>query len=119
MLTWENAIAYSRVFTLSVRFSLLSGAVKQKNSGSDSSEAFQAYSSVIKIGFMRLPKHPCLSLTFLAGNMPSCVETLYEIIVGNKCSCKVLQECKNTFTERMQLNKIPGNSKFLSVENTC
>ena len=68
MLTWENASSYWRVFAVSVRFSLLSGAVKQKSSGSDSSESFQAYSSVIKIGFMRLPKHPCLSLTFLAGN---------------------------------------------------
>ena len=68
MLTWANASSYSRVLTVSVRFSLLSGAVKQKSSGSDSSESSQAYSSVIKIGFMRLPKHPCLSLTFLAGN---------------------------------------------------
>lgn len=48
-------------------FCLLSGAVKQKNGNSDNTESMQAYSSVIKIGYMRLPKHPCLSLTFLAG----------------------------------------------------
>lgn len=52
---------------LVVRFCLLSGAVKQKNSDTDGAESLQAYSSVIKIGYMRLPKHPCLSLTFLAG----------------------------------------------------
>ena len=55
------------VYDLFVRLCLLSGAVKQKNSDSSGAESLQAYSGVIKIGFMRLPKHPCLSLTFLAG----------------------------------------------------
>lgn len=49
------------------RFCLLSGTVKQKSSDSSSFESLEAYFSVIKIGFMRLPKHPCISLTFLAG----------------------------------------------------
>ncbi|XP_068695175.1 E3 ubiquitin-protein ligase UBR4-like isoform X2 [Montipora foliosa] len=55
----------------------LSGALKQKSSDLDSTESLQAYSSVIKIGFMRLPKHPCLSLTFLAG-LPSPVKKSVE-----------------------------------------
>lgn len=49
------------------RYCLLSGAVKQKSKDLDGAGSLQSYSSVIKIGAMRLPKHPCLSLTFLAG----------------------------------------------------
>ena len=54
------------------RYCLLSGAVKQKGKDLDSAGSLQSYSSVIKIGAMRLPKHPCLSLTFLAGWSFSC-----------------------------------------------
>ena len=60
---------------LIVRFCLLSGAVKQKNGDTEGAESLQAYSSVIQIGYMRLPKHPCLSLTFLAG-----MSMLYEVV---------------------------------------
>ena len=46
---------------------MLFDATKQKNDDSEGMEALQAYSSVLKIGCMRLPKHSCLSVTFLAG----------------------------------------------------
>lgn len=49
------------------RLCLLFDATKQKNDDSEGMEALQAYSSVLKIGCMRLPKHSCLSVTFLAG----------------------------------------------------
>ncbi|XP_074621519.1 E3 ubiquitin-protein ligase UBR4-like isoform X3 [Acropora palmata] len=58
-------------------YCLLSGAVKQKGKDLDSAGSLQSYSSVIKIGAMRLPKHPCLSLTFLAG-LPSTVKKSLE-----------------------------------------
>lgn len=52
---------------LFVRLCLLFGATNQKNDDSEGMEALQAYSSVLKIGCMRLPKHSCLPVTFLAG----------------------------------------------------
>ena len=64
------------------RYCLLLGAVqKQKGKDLDSAGSLQSYTSVIKIGAMRLPKHPCLSLTFLAGWSFSCFQQQFFNIV--------------------------------------
>ena len=66
----NRAISYTNTNYCSgwfFRYCLLIGAVKQKSKDLDRAGSLQSYSSVIKIGAMRLPKHPCLSLTFLAG----------------------------------------------------